>query len=135
MRMVLATLLSLAGIVGLFGPTDAYSDPRSHYLIHCMGCHLQDGSGTPPDVPVFDEGLLDLLKTDSGRAYLVQVPGGSQSPISDEALTSVLNWTLREFGGLNESQALAPISLDEVRKYRPMTLLNPVKTRADMAVQ
>lgn len=132
MRMTLATLLFLVAIVGM---ADAYSDPRSHYLIHCMGCHLQDGSGNPPDVPVFDEGLLDLLKTDNGRAYLVQVPGGSQSPISDEALTLVLNWTLREFGGLNESQALAPLSLDEVRKYRPMTLLNPVKTRADIAVQ
>ena len=125
-KLLLAMLLSVSA-------ASSVADPRSHYMIHCMGCHLSDGSGSPPDVPGFDSELLELMTTEHGRAYLVQVPGASQSPISDDDLAAVINWILREYAGLDSSGTIAPLSGQEVTQYRSRILLDPVKTRANMS--
>ncbi len=53
--LLLLTLLSLTLLCAF-----AAADPRSHYMIHCMGCHLNDGRGLPPEVPAFDNKLAIL---------------------------------------------------------------------------
>lgn len=126
MRNFIAALLLCGSAASL------NADPRSHYLIHCMGCHLQDGSGSPPDVPVFDSRLLKLLTTQSGRAYLVQVPGASQSPINDRQLAAVINWILEEYAGFEATGDLAPLTEQEVTLHRSQPLLDPLKTRASL---
>ena len=106
------------------------AEPRSHYMIHCMGCHLNDGSGQPPDVPVLDATLNRYAATDAGRAYLVQVPGAAQAPLDDNDLAVLINWMITTFGGRNEH--FAPITPAEVASYRAKPLKDPAATRAEL---
>ena len=82
----------------------------------------------PPDVPHFNEQLLSMAATARGRAYLVQVPGASQSPLTDEELAAVINWLLEEYAGGEFNRFTG----QEVSEHRKTTLLNPATVRAEM---
>ena len=72
----------------------AAADPEFDYLLHCGGCHLEDGAGDPPLVPDLRTSLGTLSTTSEGRAYMAQVPGSAQAPLNDTELAQVLNWML-----------------------------------------
>ena len=110
----------------------AHADPKSHYLIHCMGCHLQDGGGLPPEVPAFDSTLGVLAATAAGREYLIRVPGASQAPIDDASLAAVLNWIIHEY---SPQSGFVPFEIDEVSKHRDKPLVNPALLRARLVDQ
>ncbi|MDA0979189.1 MAG: hypothetical protein O3B72_11560 [Proteobacteria bacterium] len=122
-RQLSVSLLLLALLV----TGNCQADPRSHYLIHCMGCHLADGSGQPPDVPAFGTDTLALSQSPGGRAYLVQVPGASQAPLDDSELAGVLNWIL---GDLVQAAQYDAFTTEEISRHRSTVLLNPVGSRA-----
>ena len=94
-----------------------------------MGCHLNDGRGLPPEVPVFDEKLAFFAASAKGREYLVRVPGAAQSPIDDAALAGVLNWILEEYAG---GSAYEPILESEISRYRNRPLTNPARLRGEL---
>ncbi len=98
-------------------------------MIHCMGCHTLSGGGMPPEVPAFDTTLAEIVSLPEGRAYLVQVPGASQSPLNDEQLAAVLSWLLRRYVGDNLPANFRDISTGEVTRYRATTLANPTIAR------
>ena len=99
-------------------------------MIHCMGCHAMDGNGLPPEVPAFDSTLGDIVGKPGGRAYLIQVPGASQSPIDDERLAKVLSWLLHQYVGEDLPENFQDISTAEVNQFRSVTLKNPALDRA-----
>ena len=106
----------------------AAADPEFDYLLHCGGCHLEDGAGDPPLVPDLRASLGTLSKTPEGRAYMAQVPGSAQAPLNDLELASVLNWMLERYvSGTRE-----PFSPAEIAGYRGVTLMDPVKRRAQL---
>jgi len=72
--------------------------PAEDYLLHCSGCHQQDGAGVPGLVPPLS-GLTPFLTTPEGRAYLVRVPGVAQAALDDDRLAALLNWVMREMSG------------------------------------
>ncbi|MDC0069663.1 hypothetical protein OAL10_12900 [Gammaproteobacteria bacterium] len=123
-NLLLLSLLSLTLLCA-----SAAADPKSHYMIHCMGCHLDDGSGLPPEIPAFDNKLAILAASDKGREYLVKVPGASQSLIDDAALADVLNWILATYTGETVSQ---PFLESEIRRYRHRPLTNPAHLRGEL---
>jgi hypothetical protein len=106
------------------------ASPKSDYMIHCMGCHAMDGNGLPPEVPAFDSTLGDIVGKPGGRAYLIQVPGASQSPIDDERLAKVLSWLLHQYVEDDLPQNFRDISTLEVSQFRSVTLKNPALDRA-----
>ena len=108
------------------------AEPKSHYMIHCMGCHLSDGSGQPPDVPIFDKNLGLLVQSELGRAYLVRVPGAAQAPINDAELAAVINWMLSEYSAETIPDDFIPYDADEVARYRSTILTNPVELKASL---
>jgi len=110
-------------------PAVTAANPKSDYMIHCMGCHRLDGLGMPPEVPAFDRTLGEIVAKPGGRSYLIQVPGASQSPLGDEQLARVLTWVLREFSTISLPGDFQDISLQEVQKFRPITLENPGAVR------
>lgn len=116
--------LLLAGL--LIASSPSLSTPESDYMIHCMGCHLASGQGKPPDVPAFDSTLARLAATSPGRAYLIGVPGASQSPLNNSELAAVLNWILKEYTGA----AFKPFDEIELQQYRDRVMTNPVAVRA-----
>ena len=107
--------------------TSLNADPKSHYMIHCMGCHLVSGEGMPPEVPAFNTDLSFLAGTEDGRRYLVQVPGASQSPINDAELAQLLNWMLDEYAPSPKARAFTS---EEILKYRNDILADPKAERA-----
>jgi len=123
-NLLLLSLLSLTLLCA-----SAAADPKSHYMIHCMGCHLDDGSGLPPEIPAFDNKLAILAASDKGREYLVKVPGASQSLIDDASLADVLNWILATYTGETVSQ---PFLESEIRRYRHRPLTNPAHLRGEL---
>ena len=92
------------------------ADPRGDYLLHCAGCHLVDGKGSPPSVPSLAGPLGRIVASPEGRDYLARVPGAAQAPISDDALAAVLNWVLLEFNRATLPRDFKPLRTSEVAR-------------------
>ncbi len=101
-------------------------------MLNCMGCHLPDGSGAKGKVPSLRESLALLSTSSPGRRYLVQVPGSSQSPLSNEELAQVLNWMVRNLSAQDAPRDFTDFTASEVASYRRRTLVNVRETRAQL---
>lgn len=108
---VVGTLLAILA-------SNAPADPGTDYLLHCRGCHLADGTGTPPGIPALRDRVGYYLQVPGGRDYLTQVPGASNAPLSDERLAGLLNWVIGEFAGNSEPSDWMPFSATEVGQGR-----------------
>src|SRR4029077_123429 len=120
----LATQLPAAAPAGLTPPVQA------SYMLNCMGCHLADGSGAAGKVPSVRDSLVRLSRSAAGRRYLVQVPGASQSPLSDRELAQVLSWMVRNLSGQDSPAGFVDFSAAEVASYRRTPLIEVQATRA-----
>jgi cytochrome c553 len=127
MSAALLRLLSVAGLCLLAG--SANGNPRADYLLHCGGCHLPDGTGSPPDVPSLINTLGRIVASEEGRDYVVRVPGASQTPLSDEQLAEVMNWVLRTFNSETLDKKFKPLNGKQVGQARQRVLADPVKLR------
>jgi hypothetical protein len=125
-RVRLACLLLTALLAG----PGAGADARFDYLLYCGGCHLENGAGSPPEVPDLRRDLDRIVLIPGGRAYLAQVPGASQAPLSDARLAAVLNWIIRTYyPGVAD---FLPYSAEEIAGTRGTTLLDPMRRRAEL---
>lgn len=103
------------------------AEPRWDYLLHCAGCHLENGSGTPPDVPDLRPVIGDFAATPDGRAYLGRVPGTLQAPLEDRALAELLNWMVQRFSA-GETDYL-PYTEEDIVSFRRQPLYDPLSER------
>jgi hypothetical protein len=110
----------------------AEQPPAVNYMLHCMGCHLPDGSGGPPDVPDLRGEMGLLLAVEGGREYLVQVPGASQASISDAELAAVVNYMLETFNDHVLPEDYAPLTADEVSRWRKDWLPDVATVRQEL---
>ena len=110
-------MLALAAVLFAAGAR-AEQPPAVNYMLHCMGCHLADGSGGPPDVPDVRGEMGRLLAVEGGRQYLVQVPGAAQAPVSDAELAGIVNYMLESFNGETLPEDYRPLTEDEVAGWR-----------------
>jgi len=102
---------------------------RADYMVHCQGCHVPDGRGFPGKVPDLRTTLPTLLSVKGGRAFLVRVPGSSQSALSDARLAGVLNWMIENLAEGEEITAFTPYQAEEVTRYRATRLDDVFATR------
>ncbi len=119
---LLVSALSVANLA--FG-----ASPRTNYLLYCSGCHLPSGVGNPPNVPTLHDELGRMMAVEEMRAYLVQVPGSSQTPLTDADLAAVVNWILQEFNAETLPEGFRPITTGEVSAARQTILADPLKYR------
>ncbi len=110
------------------GAQISLSGPRLHYVLHCRGCHLQDGRETPGSVPAL-AGLGLFLQVPEGRDYLIRVPGVANAPLDDAELAALLNWMVAEFGGQQTPPNWVRYTAEEVASQRYRPLLEVEKTR------
>ena len=103
---------------------------QANYMLDCMGCHLADGSGAAGKVPSVRDSLVILSGSSAGRRYLAQVPGASQSPLSDLELAQVLNWMVRNLSARPVPTDFAEFTAAEVAAYRRSPLVEVRETRA-----
>jgi len=97
---------------------------KVNYTLHCQGCHLEDGSGTQGKVPALKNEVGKFLHTEGGREYLIQVPGTSQSPMTDAEIAEVLNWILENFSADQLPADFVPYTTQEVASVRLEPLAN-----------
>ena len=121
---ILVFTLSLAAATAAFG-----AGPRTNYLLYCSGCHLPSGVGNPPNVPTLHDELGRMLVVEEMRPYLVQVPGSSQTPLTDADLAAVVNWMLYEFNADTLPEDFEPLTVKEVAEARKTILADPLKYR------
>jgi mono/diheme cytochrome c family protein len=113
---------------------DEMSAPRLNYILHCQGCHLPDGAGTPKKVPALKQEVGRFLQVKGGREFLIQVPGTSQSALSDEEVAGVLNWILENFSSEQLPDNFSPYTRQEVTRYR-QPLANVKAVRSQLVAQ
>ncbi|MGE5336368.1 MAG: hypothetical protein ACM3PU_00980 [Gemmatimonadota bacterium] len=114
------TLWLWLAMLALANPTLAAPDrSRQNFIQFCAGCHQLDGSGSPgAGIPDVRGQLGYFLNSSGGRAFLVQVPGSANSPLSDGELALLLNWMLKTFSPEQIPAPFEPYSEDEVRRLR-----------------
>ena len=116
-------------LIALLAPL-AGASPRIDYLLYCGGCHLENGSGDPPEVPDLRADVDRIVNSPGGRAFMAQVPGSSQAPFTDDKLAGVLNYIVTEFNP--ELETFEPFTADEIAGYRGKVLLDPTKRREEI---
>jgi cytochrome c553 len=116
-RPRLGAVLGLALWAGL----GQAAGPAENYLLHCVGCHREDGSGSRRNaVPDLRGSVGHFLTTAAGRAYLVQVAGAAQAPLSDADLAELVNWLVTTFAGDSLPASFTPYAPREVEALRAM---------------
>jgi hypothetical protein len=124
----LALLLALAGGGGAAG-AEPIAGPRLDYVLECMGCHLEDGSGAPGRVPSLS-GVGRFLRVPGGRAYLVRVPGVAHAPLDDAAVAALLNWLVARYDPpAAAAPGFAPFTAAEVAARRAAPLADATAER------
>ena len=105
--------------------------PAVNYQLHCMGCHLADGTGEPGRVPSLRRSLVLFSATPEGRDYVVRVPGVAQSPLSSADTAALLNWMARNLSDVAVPPNFAGYSAAEVEdlRGRPLVTVRAVRAR------
>ena len=121
-------LVALGILYAWCPPASAY-EPRINYMLQCMGCHTPDGSGEPGRVPSVRDTLVPFAASPDGRRFLVQVPGASQSTLSDAELAGLLNWMIQNLSRMRPAHFTA-FTAAEVSSYRRTPLVGVQAARA-----
>jgi len=129
-RVGRSTLPLLALVAAAAGCAD-HGRARDNYLLYCMGCHGEDGGGLEGHVPDMRKDFARLATLPDGRAYILRVPGVTQSGLEAEQVAEVLNYALREFGGAT-ARKVPPFTAAEVAEARSKPLLEITTTRASV---
>lgn len=104
-------------------------EPQINYMLQCMGCHTPDGSGEPGRVPSIKTTLAPFAASADGRRFLVQVPGASQSALTNAELADLLNWMIENLSVV-KPRSFTHYTEAEVASYRTTTLVAVKATRA-----
>ena len=122
-------LLGVALVAG-WGAALAY-EPRTNYMLQCMGCHTPDGAGEPGRVPSIKETLAPFASSPAGRRFLIQVPGASQSTLSDGELAELLNWMIQNLS-VPKPAHFTPFTGAEVAGLRRTPVVDVQGTRRQL---
>ena len=121
-RGVWVTLSAIFVCVSSVATADdkAYSNQgRIDFLLHCSGCHAQDGRGLEnKGIPALKDQVGYFLRTDGGRAYVMQIPGLLSAGMSDARAADVTNYILARFAGASLLENFVPYTVDEAKRYR-----------------
>ena len=124
-------LIVIAGCANLVAAEQKWTNPPTFsYLLHCSGCHIEDGSGDPPEVPDLRKNLDKLLRSETGRRYMLRVPGVTDTPVTPREMAELMNWLITEF--YPELQDFRLFSAEEVVSGRATRLANPLEVRQSL---
>jgi hypothetical protein len=132
--MMASKILFMGTLIVACWSQTCLASPQADYMLHCQGCHLPDGSGFVDKVPSFS-GVGDFLTVKGGRDFLVQVPGTSQSVLSDAKTARVLNWILVNLSHDSLPSDFVPYTGKEVSKLRSVRLEDVSSVRAELVTR
>ena len=126
-RLISAMLLALVANHAM----SAGSSPQTNYMLHCSGCHGPSGAGNPEvGIPNMRGAIGHFLKAKHGREFLIQVPGTSQTSMSDADVAVMMNWMLQQFSASEVPAGMLPYTEQEVRQLRANRLVDVPARRA-----
>jgi len=131
-RLATTTIVVLFSCLAV--QAEELSAPHFNYIMHCQGCHLVDGAGTGEKVPALKQEVGRFLHVKGGREFLIQVPGTSQSALTDTEVADVLNWILENFSHEQLPADFVPYTSREITRYR-QPLGNVSEVRANLMAQ
>ena len=126
--------LALALLAGTAGAADlSVARAQRNYLLHCVGCHGQDGRGAPEKgVPSMQGALGRFLQVPGGREFIVQVPGVMNSALADKDVAELMNWLLPRVSANTLPSSLAPYSPEEIGRLRTSRPADVMSARQDI---
>lgn len=126
-KFFLATVLVSQALLTVLASAET---PHINYMIHCQGCHLEDGAGAPGKVPAMKDFVGNFLRVPGGREYLIQVPGSATSGVDDQGLADILNWILENLSPNEIPADFEPYTVEEVARLRvPLTHSSETRNR------
>ena len=127
---LIACALLVSGVLAWALPALA-APPEIDYMLHCMGCHVADGTGAPDKVPSLRGYMARFLSLAEGRRYLVSIPGVTQTSLSDADVAALTNWMLARFDPEHLPEDFTPYTAEEVARYRrePLTEVSATRER------
>lgn len=129
-RLLLALLLALAAPAAA-----AERSAPVNYVLRCVGCHLQDGTGLPAaGIPDFVGQVGVFATSQEARAYLLHVPGVINSGLGDAETADLLNYIMQTYAGASLPQPYAPFTADEVAVLKVTNVGNVVAYRRKLAI-
>ncbi|WP_353301528.1 c-type cytochrome [Sessilibacter corallicola] len=134
-RMVKCSILLVTTTIFLMQATGVLAQSNSariNYLLNCQGCHSADGKGSAggaPDMTLYGK---EFLQSAPGRRFFIQVPGSSNSSLSNLELADVLNFIASELIQYNEA---IQFTETEVEQYRGTKISNVVETRNQLILE
>jgi len=137
MRALHSVLLTLVGLAPICLSASA-DDRRAeiNYMLNCQGCHTQDGSGHEGrNIPSLKNYMGKFLKVEGGREFLIQVPGASQSSLSDLELAELTNWMLEQFDPESLAAGFKPYNAEEVKTLRINKIIDFTPARNRLVTQ
>lgn len=109
-------------LLGLLAATPTVAQERSphaNYVLRCAGCHAMDGSGHPAGgIPDFRNLVGAFARDETGRTYLMHVPGVIGASLSDTEIAAVLNYIMDNWGGDSVPTGFVPFTGAEVGVLR-----------------
>ena len=91
---------------------------RSHYVLHCAGCHGFDGAGSRAGQVPDMRRMGDFLRVPGVREFIVQVPGVLGSGLDDAQVAEVTNWLLETLAAPSRPAGFQPYDAAEVARAR-----------------
>jgi hypothetical protein len=77
LRIILAVIMLVASFAALADDERA----QFNYTLHCQGCHLPEAEGFAGKVPVIKDFAGYFLHSQTGREFLIRVPGVALSAL------------------------------------------------------
>lgn len=97
--------------------------PQAAYLTSCGGCHGIRGISAPRVIPTLRHLTGTFLCTRQGRQFIVRLPDVALSSLSDQMLTTVMNWVVFDLGApVAGGRAARPYTVAEVARLRRQPL-------------
>jgi mono/diheme cytochrome c family protein len=105
-------------------PADAAGEsPAKAYILHCVGCHMEDGMGAKiGQVPQIPGITGHFLKHPRGREYLLHVPGVVNAGLPDDETAAVLNYVLERWAKPDMPHDAKPFTGKEVHELRKIKI-------------
>ncbi len=125
-NLLVSTLLVALAAQAQAGNTA--SSPRANYLLHCSGCHGQEGLGTVEGgIPGFPDSIEHIVGIEAGRTYVMHVPGVVANNMTDAQIADVMNYILDRWSGGG-----AHFTADEVTRRRAIPVGDVVSYRREV---
>ncbi len=118
-RIALSAIFLLVSVAALAGDQPYSNQGRIDFILHCSGCHAQDGRGLDDKgIPALKDQVGYFLRTKGGRAYLMQIPGLLSAGMPDARAADVTNYILARFAGASLPENFVPYTAEEAKRYR-----------------